>query len=314
MDRRNLLQRFEEQLEKVLEKPFTGEPPLDVEQLKARLLAAIQETGTPYVPDRWYVRLPEGLRVRDEEVRALVDAVWRSLVASVEPQEWAEGATPQIDVAYDPTLTGNQMMVGYEFTVSSGPLYSAPPRSRAERARDLWDTQVRSRLVSPREPAPARRASALGSLLKLVAVVALVLGIGLAIAVVVVDLGRAELRRLAPEGASLPALEVQLPPVEWPRLEWPNFDWRSFDLPSLFASSAKEYRARNDLHVRREPSSRAEMVGMLPKDERVRVIPQQIVQGEPVQGEARWVDLTPPAERLTGARRYVWFGGLEPLP
>lgn len=316
MDRKNLLQRFEQQLEKVIEQPFMGQPPFDVKELKERLLAAVEETKTPYVPDRWFVRLPEALRARDGEVRAWVDAVWRSLVASVDPENWVSGTTPQIDVTYDRNLSGEQMMVGYEFSVSSGPLYGTTGPSRASRARNLWDTQVRGRLV-PAKYSPDRRLGVAGRALRLVAVVSIVLGVGLGIAITVVDLGRSMLSGASAEAQRPPSIEA--PRIAWPQIEVPRVQLPSVRLPdlspqTLFGTSVTEYTARTDLHVRREPTVKAESLRVIPRGERVRVMSQQIVEGEVVQGEGRWADVTPLAERLSGQGQFIWLGGLEPAP
>ncbi|MHB9089875.1 MAG: hypothetical protein ACYC7H_00500, partial [Chloroflexota bacterium] len=141
MPKPNPLDRLEQQLEKVIEQPFAGRAPFEVKELEARLRSAIAEVGTPYVPDRWYVRFPADLQARDSEVRAWVDATWRETLAEIDPQHWAEAAPPHVDVAYDANLLGEQMMVGYEYNVANGPLYGLGPRVR--RRAHTGDTRIR---------------------------------------------------------------------------------------------------------------------------------------------------------------------------
>ncbi len=279
MAKRGLLERVEERLEKIIEEPFLGAAPFDVKELKRRLVSAIAETGAPYVPDHWYVRFPVGLRERDEEVRAWVSALWRSLLLSVDAEAWAAGASPQIEVAYDPSLARGQMLVGYEFSVApepaAGRLHAYTIQgSRGEKAGG------RNGRAGP-GARPGRRGGLRAQLAKWLLVMALAGAVAL----------------LAARPSLGEALRVNLPSP--PRVEVPTF--------SLTPTT---YITRIDLYVRSEPSTKGEMVGVIPHGERLRFGPHNVVRGEVVNGEERWVEITPLIGYLTGERRYIWLGGL----
>ena len=287
MPSQNLLDKVERQLERIIEEPFLGAAPFDVRELKRRLLSAIAEMGTPYVADRWYVRLPAALRAHDAEVRAWVDVCWRSLASGVEREQWAAGARPRIDVAYDDDLPADHMLVGYDYSAPAGrddggrQSSLAPATAPAQAEAGQGARQV----AAAGAPALSRRRHPLAPLAK-AALVALVLG------AVALALGASLLR-----GVEAPLdLGRALPGVDSAAVRF----------------TQTHYVVRWDLPVREAPSSEVAVVGVLARGERLRFGEHSIVEGEVVAGEGRWVDLTSLSGHFTGQRRFVWYGGLEP--
>lgn len=88
----------------------------------------------------------------------------------------------------------------------------------------------------------------------------------------------------------------------------------SFSPPTVpgIALSPVHHVARIDLNVRSEPSPNAPVVGVIPAGQRLAVFPYNVVEGEAVAGESRWVEVSPLPGYVLGERRYVWYGGLEP--
>ncbi|MHB1415445.1 MAG: hypothetical protein ACYC1C_09345, partial [Chloroflexota bacterium] len=111
----------------------------------------------------------------------------------------------------------------------------------------------------------------------------------------------------------LGSLFVMRPETRPKNLTWP------FGVPSLPQGAMPSlnlgkstYVTRIELYVRREPRVGSEIVGAIPRGETVRFAPPNIVEGDPVNGEARWVDMTPLVGYFSGKHMYIWYGGLEP--
>jgi len=309
----NIVDRIERQLEKILEDPFLGGAPFDVRELKRRLLNALREVDTPYVPDQWYVRLPAALARHDAEVRAWVDALWRSLAFGVDQARWTPGARPAIHVAYDEGLAQGQMLVGHEFggrqeEDGPNPLAPFPAGEGGTRhpgavvgtpyspPRVGEGPGVRSLGTAPADPtanvalgpyplAGRKRGGLRRRLLMGLAQLLLVALLTGAIGVLVGQMLRTS--DTAPWRAAWPT---------WPVLH--------------FVQQA--YVAHTDLYVRSAPAANASVVGIVPGGTRLSAVEQSVVRGEPVDGDDRWVDVTPLAGYLSGQRRYLWLGGLQP--
>lgn len=253
MTRRNLLDRVEAQLERIVEEPFAKAAPLDVRELKRKMLLALRDAGTPVLPDQWYVRLPASLKARDDEVRALVDSLWRSLLSATNNRDWPAGIPPAIHVEYHAELAPGSMMVGYVVS----------PAVRA----------VDNRLV----PLPQRVAG--GVAIALAKLALLLLALWLAVALL-----------------SRPGLPLEgLAPL----------------LPS-FGVGTTRYVVSVDVRVRSEPNTASPAVGTVPAGHIVTTGGHNLVRGESIGGEDRWVDITGLDGWLTGNHRYIWFGALTP--
>lgn len=255
MTRRNLLDRVEAQLERIVELPFNKAAPFDVRELKRKLLLALRDAGGSVLPDQWYVRLPAGLKARDGEVRALVDSLWRSVLTATDRRDWPAGIPPAIHVEYQPELAVGSLMVGY--TVSS-----------AVRAVDR-------RLV----PLPQRVASGIATALAKVVLLALTVAL---LGVLLTRPGM-PLENLAP---LIPSVNI----------------------------AATRYVTTVEVRVRSEPNTAAPSVGAVPAGQTVTLGGHNLVRGEKIGAEDRWVDITDVQGWLTGNHRYIWFGALAAAP
>jgi hypothetical protein len=258
MANRNLLDRVEARLESILEDPFSRGAPLDVKLLKQKMVLAVREVGTPYLPDRWYVRLPAQLKERDVEVRGWVDSLWRQLLAGLEKRDWPAGSRPSIRVEYDADLAPGSIMVGHE---------TSRPGSDTGRLAVV----------------PRRRSGVFTAVAKSVLLL-LVLGV-VAVAV---------LRPSAAAGLR-----------DW-RLSIPG-------LPPIGISSTR-YLTTAEVRVRSEPTTAAPAIDTVPAGYLVNLGQHNLVRGQAIGDEDRWVDITDTQGWLTGQHRYIWFGVLKAAP
>ncbi len=258
MPNRNLLDRVEARLESILEEPFSRGAPLDVKLLKQKLLLAVRDADTPYMPDRWFVRLPAPLKERDAEVRGWVDSLWRQLLAGLSKRDWPAGVQPTIRVEYDAELAPGSIMVGHETS-----------RARA----------CTGRLAS----VPRRRSGFFTAIAKSL-LLALVVGVA--------------------------ALALLRPPAA---AGW--LDWR-LNIPGLQAIgvSSTRYVTTAEVRVRGEPTTASPAVDTIPAGYLVNMGQHNIVRGQAIGGEDRWVDITDTQGWLTGQHRYIWFGVLKTAP
>ncbi|MHB1131334.1 MAG: SH3 domain-containing protein [Chloroflexota bacterium] len=257
--KRNLLDRVEARLGEILERPVNGAAPIDPKALKEKMVRRLQEAGTAYLPERWYVLLPARLQAEDAEVQAWVHTVWEQFLSGMDKRDWPPGSAPTIAVRYDPDLPTGEMMVGID------------PHS----VRPLGRPATR-----PRRPRTAVAMAAAKGLL-----LALALGIAL---FALASPGALNWRPALPQlgGVQLPGLSLN---------------------PTRYVTTA-------ELRVRSEPTVKAAQVGTMPAGQALAVASRDIVEGESINGDGRWVEVSDLWGRLTGQHRFIWFGGLQPAP